>query len=606
MKRITLILIINFSILIHIFGQIRYEDDLPGNVISHYQTYITYPLSTCWKNGNKPKVNELMKNNDPYLYNPSNIPILTPGSSPNNKCFNYFEMYSIKDTYNINDTTVDLGVKIFELENDTLSNRKVIIYLSAAQGFFDMPILGGGLRYWDKINDNPNDITAIKKQDEAICQYLAQKGYLVLAIDMRKGWDIKGITNMNATPELLTYWYHNYCECEGSCDSYSLLESNYRNIQDLLAAYGFLLNNKLSLRINPNGISMLGSSSGSYFAMLAGFALDDYPYLKVPKSNNSTTNITLFEKFGSPFRYFNNDSTLFKIEKIIGLSSAIADTNWIELSDSINFVNNEKFPIYIMQSTNDNVFINCGGQMRKAKYNNILDEKLYFFGGGAVHDRIMHLGGTKSHLVTQMAMKHGGLFNYHQFHCYNPIISNKCFESQNIYDEMKDKVATMLYFPIKRPDDYIHVVLGAHKQDDLIAGDKCNLCDLTILAKPDSLGDYYLSSCNYDIGLLFNDDYYTNIVTDIESPSFNSTEQLKIYPNLSSTFTNIELDNDWNNKTTIIIFYDLLGKPVLEHKTNGFEKKIVFDISTITKGIYTVIIKNENNQNLAHGKFIKI
>jgi hypothetical protein len=32
----------------------------------------------------------------------------------------------------------------------------------------------------------------------------------------------------------------------------------------------------------------------------------------------------------------------------------------------------------------------------------------------------MNLGGTQSHLITQMAMKHGGLFGFHQFHCYNP------------------------------------------------------------------------------------------------------------------------------------------------------------------------------------------
>jgi hypothetical protein len=425
-------------------------------------------------------------------------------------------------------------------------------------------------------------------------------------MDMRKGWDIKGITNMNSTPELLTYWYHNYCDCEGSCDSYSILESNYRNLQDLLAVYGFLLNNKTALNVNTKGISLMGSSSGSYFAMLAGFGIDDYPFLEVPISNNSNSKITLFEKFGSPFRYFKNDSTLFKIEKIIDLSCAISDTNWIELSDSINFVDNKKFPIFIMQSTNDNVYVNCGGQMRNAKYNNILDEKFYFFGGGTVHDRIMNLEGTTSHLVTQMAMKHGGLFNYHQFHCYNPIISNKCFESQNIYDEMKDKVATMLYFPIKRPDDYIHVVLGAHKQDDLIAGDKCNLCDLTILAKPDSLGDYYLSSCNYDLGALFFDVYYTNIITDIENPSLNITEQLKIYPNLSSTIVNLEISDDWIGKNSYLILYDLLGKPILKQDIISSEKNHQLDISNLGNGIYLIALFDERNNNISIKKIIKI
>lgn len=588
------------------FGQVRYIDDLDGRIITNYQTYITYPLSACWKNGNKPKVGELMRNDNPELYNPSDIQILRPGSSLNNKCFNYFEMYSMKETYNINDTTVDLSIKIYELENDLETNRKAVIYISGAQGFFDLPTLGGGLRYWDEVYNNPNDLIQIKKQDEEICRYLAQKGYLVVAMDMRKGWDIKGITNMNATQELLAYWFHNYCDCEGSCDSYSILESNYRNLQDLLAVYGYLLNNKSTLKINTNGISFMGNSSGSYFGLLAGFGIDDYPLLEVPKSNNSPSKISLFEKFGSPFRYFNNDSTLYKVEKIMGLSSAISDTNWIELSDSVYFVNNKKFPVYIMQATNDNVYVNCGGQMRNAKYNNILDEKLYFFGGGTVHDRIMNLGGTQSHLITQMAMKHGGLFGFHQFHCYNPNFSNVCFESQSIFKEMKDKVATMLYYPVKKPDDYIHVVLGAHKQDDLIAADKCNLCDLTLISKPDSLGDYYLSSCNYNIGALFSDDYYTNIVTDVENPFVKSNNQLKIYPNLSATFVNIELNGEWINENAYIILYDLLGKPISKYDINNWEKNIRLNITNITKGIYLVALFDERNQSIAQGKIIKI
>lgn len=168
------------------FGQVRYIDDLDGNIITKYQTYITYPLSACWKNGNKPKVSELMRNDDPNLYNPSDIQILRPGSSLNNKCFNYFEMYSMKETYNINDTTVDLSIKIYELENDLETNRKAVIYISGAQGFFDLPTLGGGLRYWDEVYNNPNDLIQIKKQDEEICRYLAQKGYLVVAMDMQK------------------------------------------------------------------------------------------------------------------------------------------------------------------------------------------------------------------------------------------------------------------------------------------------------------------------------------------------------------------------------------------------------------------------------------
>lgn len=601
---IFLICILGYFVCVN--SQIRYQDDLRGNIITTYQKYITYPLSSCWKNGNKPALNQLIKNDDPYLYNPSNLEILSPGSTVNNKCFNYFEMYSMKDQYNINDTTVDLNVKIYSLENDNITNKKAVIYLSGAQGFFDMPILGSGLRYWDKIYNNQIDEVTLKKQDEEICQYLAQKGFVVFAMDMRKGWDVKGISNMNATPELRTYWFHKYCDCEGDCDSYSVIEANYRNLQDLIAVYGYILSNKEVFNVASNGISLMGSSSGSQFAMMAGFALDNYPYLKTPTSNNSSNQITLLEKFGSPFKFFFHDSTAFKIDRIIALSCAISDTNWIELSDSVNFVDNKKFPVYIMQSTEDNVYFNCSGQMRNIRFKNVLDDKFFFYGGGNVHDRIMNLGNTESHLTTQLGMKHGGLFNYHEFHCYNPVISNKCFEAQDIYSEMRDKVATMLYYPIKKTNDYIHVVLAAHKQDEVVAGGICNLCDFRVLSKPDSLGQYYLSSCNYNIGDLFGIEYYlnTDITTDIPI-SFENEDKMRVFPNLFKQEIDIYWQGIEQNINVKIVIFDLMGKIVFQSstQTNEVQKKI--DLSTLGSGIYIITVFTENGILLGNEKIVK-
>ena len=103
-----------------------------------------------------------------------------------------------------------------------------------------------------------------------------------------------------------------------------------------------------------------------------------------------------------------------------------------------------------------------------------------------------------------------------------------------------------------------------------------------------------------------SDDYYTNIVTDVENPFVKSNNQLKIYPNLSATFVNIELNGEWINENAYIILYDLLGKPISKYDINNWEKNIQLNITNITKGIYLVALFDEKNQNIAQGKIIKM
>ncbi|MBX7224953.1 MAG: T9SS type A sorting domain-containing protein [Chitinophagales bacterium] len=591
-------------------GQIRYVDDLSGNIITEYRPYVTYPLSTCWKNGNKPKPNQLIKFDDPYRYNPSDIPGIVPGSSIRNKCFNFYEMYSMKDGYSDQDSTVNVNMKIYSLDNDAEVCKNVVIYLSGAQGFFDQPVLGGGLRYWDRIYNTANDEITIKKQDESICRYLAQKGYLVVALDMRKGWDVKGITNMNGTPELRAYWFHEYCECEGECDKYSVLEANYRNIQDIIAAYGYLLNNRVALNINPNGISLCGNSSGSGFAMLAGFAVDDLPNVSVSEGTDGTGNMTtLQEKHGSLFRYANMDSTQLKWDKLFLLSAGILQLNWIELSDTQYFVGNKKFPIHIMQATEDNVYPPCGGQMRNFKYNGELDSSFYYYGGFAIHDHIMNLPGCVSHLVTQKGMRHGGVFNYHNFSCYNPQFSNQCFESQDIYKEMEDKVALMFYYPVKKTNDYIHVALVAHRKDDQIDGDKCNLCDYIMLAKPDSLGEHSLSCCNYDCDVLFGDNYFRDYDLPEEKNDWNnlvlSDLLLDVMPQVFSTSVIVKINEAENQGSMALKVYNSFGQNVYTENISSFSTLKTINLSSLSKGVYWITLERDNGFIVRKNHLIK-
>lgn len=583
-------------------AQIRYVDNLEGVIVHQDIPYQIVKLSNCWKFGNKPAANQLIKDDNPSLYNPSPNPNLVPGSNPNNKCFNYYEFGSLLKTYNINDTTYELNTRMYTLQGDTATNRKAIIYFGGGIGFFDNPPMGSGLRYWD-IFDANNSLFFLKNQDIQILDYLTQKGFVIFYLDIRKGWDIKGVSNLNQIPPFQSYTFAKHCECEDSCDVYSYIENYYRNVQDLVALHSKLIKEANLLKIDPNSISYFANSSGANSVFYATFGRNNFPLQKVPINNNGTGAFTTMEaKLGKIDKFITSGINInqIKVEKIYCLSAAIPDTNWIEKQDTIYFNSGTKFPIYMAQGSEDISSVNCGGFTRGFKFLGKLDSVFYNFGGSAMHDRIINLG-LENHLVTQWGFPHGGPINTTTYKCYNKEISDTCFKSQSETGFYKSTTQFVLdYFFVKR-DNFIHSVLLPEPSKENYNGNLCNECRHILIADKDSLQSKKYSCCTQDCDRLFE-----NISTGVyPSTEYKNINDLKIYPNLTKNIAYFELPSKMDYSTYLLQIFDANGQLLVLKELDQNIRKFSFDFSNFNKGVYFIFIEDENG--IKHkGKVIKI
>ena len=595
-------MILSYNVLL---GQVRYIDDLPGNVVQKNEPYLEMPISQCWKNGNKPSVNQLIKNDDPYKYNPSPIAALVPGSTINNKCFNYHEYSSVNETYRPEDTSFMMHYRKFELDNDPEPCRKAIIYIGGGQGTLDAPVSGSGVRYFDQLITNPTDYYGIKVQDVNICKYLAQKGYAVFYLDLRDGWDIKGISNVQSTPGFENYWYTKYCDCEDSCDVYSLIDGYYRNVQDLLALHGYLVKHWDSLNINPNEVSYFGNSSGSVIAMQATFGRDDFPFMQVSATRNGGGSLVNIEqKLGSLLKFAPPgilDSQL-TVDKMYLLSAGIFDTTWIEASDSVYFRNYEKFPIYIQQGTSDDVIYVCGGIGRGFKYQGEFNPLMFTFGGGNIHDRILNIG-MRSHLITFKGFEHGGVMIFSRIKCFNPTYSDACFTEGTVDESFGVKTKFTLDYMLINKDKFIHAIVLANRLREDYNGENCNLCHYELIADNDSARQKMFSCCTQDCDQLFSAAYYRNNEWDTVL-SVNSGKQVYAFPTVTKNFSMVSMDPLWLGKQVSIRIVDSNGRPFYENDIIDLDKYWPCDLSSFPNGLYFVLIY-EGGLLLGSTKIIK-
>ena len=586
----------------NIYCQIRYVDDLPGNVIKYDFPYQTVNLSDCWNKGNKPKPNQLLKNDNPSLYNPSNNPFLVIGSTINNKCFNYYEYGSLKRTFNETDTSYELNARMYSLEGDTAKNRKAMIYFGGGIGFFDNPPMGSGLRYWDFF-DNNNTLFTLKNQDVQILDYLTKKGFVVFYLDVRKGWDIKGISNLNEIPPFENYWFPKYCDCEDSCDVFSFIENYYRNTQDLIALHSKLIKEASAFNIDPNSISYFANSSGANSVYYGTFGRNNFPLEKIPKSNNGTGElITLEAKLGKLDKFIKSGISInqLKVENIYSLSAAIPDTNWIELSDTICFNKGTMFPVYFAQGSEDISAYNCGGFSRGFKYQGKFDSVFYVMGGSTIHDRILNLG-MESHLVTQWGFPHGGPISTINYKCYNSEISDTCFRSQSEIGFYKSTTKFVLdYFFVKR-DNYIHSVLLPEPSREDYNGQLCNECRHILIADKDSLQSKKYSCCTQDCNRLFE-----NISSGVFPYSQNNKlSALSIYPNIIRNNARIIFPENMIKDEKNLQIINSNGVILFSQSIAMGEDEIYFNFSNLENGIYFVIVTGKDGLK-SKGKVLKL
>jgi hypothetical protein len=107
---------------------------------------------------------------------------------------------------------------------------------------------------------------------------------------------------------------------------------------------------------------------------------------------------------------------------------------------------------------------------------------------------------------------------------------------------------------------------------------------------------------DYLSGVYYQNYYYTFYYSAIDASISNldSRKLIRIFPNPTSKFLNIEIENQNNDEGTIEI-YDIQGRKFYNFKSSS-NKRIQIDVSQLKAGLY--FIKYNSNQQSAINKFI--
>lgn len=274
--------------------------------------YATVPKSACYKNA----------------------------PAPGEHCFNTNKYTTTSCTTSSPDSVV-LTMRVFQPITTDPSRRPVMLFLqgggyASGNGFLSG---GGGLRGWSGTDANSQ-----------ICEYYAREGFVVIAVDYRKGWDSKGGRCLLGLP-------CDNCACEAGandCQSFTFMKANYRMVQDIRAAHRKVIQMKDTWNIDIDEVNYLGLSTGAIGILHAAFAADDMPGYK---KNTTSSSPTLSSELGGVDQYgVAVNMALFKVAGVYAVAGAIRDVNWIEASDNVRRAT-------IIFGDQDNAVLPCDGSI---------------------------------------------------------------------------------------------------------------------------------------------------------------------------------------------------------------------------------------------------
>ena len=218
----------------------------------------------------------------------------------------------------------NLLMDVYEPAGDSLVNRPLILYL--VTGSF-LP------RY---INQSATG----SKTDSAtveICTRLAKQGYVVAAVDYRKGW--------------------NPAETDTDNRTQSILQAVYRGLQDAKTCVRYfrkdVATNNNSFGIDDTKIAVGGQGSGGYISLAYG-SLDKLSEIQLQKFYNNETSAymvdtTLWGNWsgigGNPaYNTSNHVGYSDNVSMVFNIGGAVGDSTWIEAGE---------IPIVTMQGEAD-------------------------------------------------------------------------------------------------------------------------------------------------------------------------------------------------------------------------------------------------------------
>ena len=221
-------------------------------------------------------------------------------------------------------TAEDLLMDIYEPTGDIATDRPLILYLS---GFKFLP------RY---VNQYPTG----SKSDSAtveICTRLAKQGYVVAAVDYRKGWSPSSAINSYRTE--------------------TFVRAVYRGLQDAKTCVRYfrkdVATNNNSFGIDDTKIAVGGQGSGGYISLAYG-SLDKLSEIQLQKFYNNETSAymvdtTLWGNWsgigGNPaYNTSNHVGYSDNVSMVFNIGGAVGDSTWIEAGE---------IPIVTMQGEAD-------------------------------------------------------------------------------------------------------------------------------------------------------------------------------------------------------------------------------------------------------------
>lgn len=202
--------------------------------------------------------------------------------------------------------TFKLKCDIYEPAGDTVTNRPLIIMLST--GSYLPPII--------------NRQTTGSKDDSSIvemCTRFAQKGYVVVAMNYRSGWNAATTVQADAAEQLI--------------------KVTYRALQDVRNCVRFMKSNASTYKINTNKICVGGQGTGGYIVL--GLAtidkrseIESNP--KFQRSNFSPmVSVDTLGDWkgigGAPYFNYSGDPTINSdVQMVFNYGGALADSAWLE------------------------------------------------------------------------------------------------------------------------------------------------------------------------------------------------------------------------------------------------------------------------------------
>lgn len=201
-------------------------------------------------------------------------------------------------------TALKMDAYMPSLTVDTAKKRPVIIYLHTGN------FLPNG------INGSPcgakNDSVVVD-----LCKAFARRGFVVLAIDYRLGWNPLAST-VDARRA-------------------GLLNAVYRSIHDVKECVRVLKNPAMSAyKLDTGNIALFGEGSGAYLAH-AYNTLDKYPeFMQLPKFAGyiDTSKVGYIDGTHGIFNLYANSNVYTKVKVIGTIGGALADTSWLEAGDA--------------------------------------------------------------------------------------------------------------------------------------------------------------------------------------------------------------------------------------------------------------------------------